>query len=70
MAFEAYRHDVAHLSMRGARKTMGTKGDPIMPPGTCGAIGERAHVILVWLRAPDVENASHSRKLEVIRVRP
>ena len=23
-----------------------------MTPGTCGAIGERAQVILVWVRAP------------------
>ena len=30
----------------------GHKGDPGVTPGTCGAIGERAQVILVWLRAP------------------
>ena len=30
----------------------GHKGDPGMTPGTCGAIGERAQVILVWVRAP------------------
>ena len=28
------------------------KGDPGVTPGTCGAIGERAQVILVWVRAP------------------
>ena len=30
----------------------GHKGDPEVMPGTCGAIGERAQVILVWIRAP------------------
>ena len=30
----------------------GHKGDPGVTPGTCGAIGERAQVILVWMRAP------------------
>ena len=30
----------------------GHKGDPGVRPGTCGAIGERAQVILVWVRAP------------------
>ena len=28
------------------------KGDPGVTPGTCGAIGERAQVILVWVKAP------------------
>ena len=26
------------------------KGDPRVTPGTCGAIGERAQVILMWAR--------------------
>ena len=30
----------------------GHKGDPGVTPGTCGAIGEKAQVILVWARAP------------------
>ena len=30
----------------------GHKGDPEVTPGTCGAIGERAEVILVWMRSP------------------
>ena len=30
----------------------GHKGDPGVTPGTCGAIGERAQVILVWVRVP------------------
>jgi hypothetical protein len=39
-------------------------------PGICGADGENAQVILVWVRAPAVGNASHPRGLEVMRVRP
>ena len=30
----------------------GHKGDPGVTPGTCVTIGERAQVILVWVRAP------------------
>ena len=30
----------------------GHKGNPGVTPETCGAIGERAQVILVWVRAP------------------
>ena len=41
-----------------------------MAPGTCGTIGEKAQVILVWMRAGGVGNASHPRRLGVIRVRP
>ena len=29
----------------------GHKGNPELTPGTCGAIGERTQVILVWMRA-------------------
>ena len=46
----------------------GHKGDPGVTPGTCGAIGERAQVILVWVRAPGrwehlppTETTSHER---------
>ena len=35
------------------------KGDLRVKPGTCGAVGERAQMILVWMRAPSVGNASH-----------
>jgi hypothetical protein len=38
-------------------------------PGTCGTVGERVQVILVWVRAPDVRNASHPRRLGVTKVR-
>ena len=48
----------------------GHKGDPGVTPGTCGAIGERAQVILVWVRAPGIGNASQPRRLGVTRVRP
>ena len=44
----------------------GHKGDPGVTPGTCGAIGERAQVILVWVRSsgrwerlPPMETRSH-----------
>ena len=39
-------------------------------PGTCGAIGERAQVILVWVRALGRGNAFHLQELGVMRVRP
>ena len=41
-----------------------------MTPGTCGAIGERAQVILVWVRASGRGNAPHPQELRVTRVRP
>ena len=46
------------------------KGNPGVPPETCGAVGERAQVILVWMRVRDVGNASYSWRLGVTRVRP
>jgi hypothetical protein len=48
----------------------GHKGDLEKMPMPCGAIGKRAQVILVWVRASGVENTSHPRRLGVIRVRP
>jgi hypothetical protein len=36
----------------------------------CGAIGDRAQVILVWMRVLGIENAFHPRRLGVTRVRP
>ena len=41
-----------------------------MMAGTCGAIGEGAQVILVWVRALGQGNASHPQELGVTRVRP
>jgi hypothetical protein len=55
---------------KGCPKHQGHKGDPGVTPGTCGAGGEKAQVILVWVRAPGVGNASHPRRLGVTRVRP
>ena len=48
----------------------GHKGDPGVTPKTCGAIDERAQVILVWVRAPRRRNASHPQELGVTRIRP
>ena len=61
---------VSRTSPKGCLKHQGHKGDPGVTPGTCGAVGERAQVILVWVRAPGVGNASHPRRLGVMRVRP
>ena len=51
-------------------KHHGHKGDPGVTPETYGAIGERAQVILVWVRAPSVENTSHPQRLGGTRIRP
>ena len=40
-------------------KHHGHKGDPRVTPGTSGAVGERAQVVLVWLTTLGVGNASH-----------
>ena len=48
----------------------GQEGDPGVTPGICGAIGKRTQVILVWVNAPCVENASHLWRLRVTRARP
>jgi hypothetical protein len=61
---------VAHLSKRDVQNTMGTRGDPGVTPGTCGAGGEKAQVILLWVRALGVGNASHPRRLGVMREKP
>ena len=51
-------------------KHYGHKEDPGVTPGTCGAIGERAQVILLWVRAPGVGNVSHPWRLGCTRLRP
>ena len=51
-------------------KHHGYKGDPGVTPGTCDDVGERACVILVWVRALSVRNASHWQRLGVTRERP
>ena len=41
-----------------------------MTHGTCGAIGEKVEVILVWVNAPNVENASHPQELGDMNIKP
>ena len=48
----------------------GHKGDLGVTPKTCGAIDERAQVILVWVRAAGHGNTSHPQELGVTRVTP
>ena len=48
----------------------GHKGDPGVTPESCGAIGERDQVILVWVRALGIWNASQPQGLRVMRARP
>jgi hypothetical protein len=55
---------------KGCPKHHGHEGDPKVTPAPCGAGGEKAQVILVWVRAPGVGNACHPRTLGVMRVRP
>jgi hypothetical protein len=45
------------------------KGDPGVTFGTFSTDGEKAQVILVWVRAPGVGNASHPRRLKVMRAK-
>jgi hypothetical protein len=61
---------MSRTSPKECPKHQGHKGDPGVTPGTCGAGGEKAQVILVWMRAPGVGNASHPRRLGVMRERP
>ena len=51
-------------------KYHGPKGDPGVTPRTCGAVGDWAQVILVWVRFPGVGNASHPQRLGAMRVSP
>jgi hypothetical protein len=55
---------------KGCPKHHGHKGDPGVTPEICGADGGKTQVILVWVKAPGVENTSHPRGLGVMRVRP
>jgi hypothetical protein len=41
-----------------------------MALGTGGTIGERAQVILVWVRALSVERISYSQRVGVLMLRP
>ena len=46
------------------------KEDPGVTPGTCGAVGERTQVILVWVRTRGIGNASHPWRLGGTRIKP
>ena len=48
----------------------GHKGDAGVTLGTCGANGERAQMILVWMRTWSIGNAFHLWRLGVTRGRP
>ena len=58
---------MSRTSPKGGLKHHGHKGDPGVTPGTCGADGEKAQVILVWVRVPGVGNTSHPRGLGSMR---
>jgi hypothetical protein len=60
---------VSRTSPKGMPKTPWAQGGLGVTPRTCGAGGEKAQEILVWVRAPGVGNASHPRGLGVMRVR-
>ena len=60
----------SRTSSKGCPKHPGYKVDPGVTPGTCGANGEKAQVILVWVRAPRVGNTSHPWGLRIMGVRP
>ena len=68
--YRAWIVNFSRTSPKGCLKDHGHKGDPGVTPGTCGADGENAQVFLVWVRASGVGNASHPRRLGVMRVRP
>ena len=65
--YRAIKNQVCHAPLlEECPQHHGHKGDPGVTPGTCGAIGERAQVILVWVRAlgrwerlPPMETKSH-----------
>ena len=46
-------------------KYCGHKGDPGLTSETCDAICESTQMILLWVRALGVENASHPWRLEI-----
>lgn len=60
---------VIHLS-RGVPEPQWAQARPRVTPGTSCTAGERAQMILVWVRAPSIEIASHPYRLRVKWVRP
>lgn len=63
-------HAQLHISLWKVPETPWIQKDPRMIPIICGTIGEKAYVILVWLRALDIGNTSHPHKLGIMEVRP
>ena len=64
------RFFVVHLFIRRAQNTMGTRGTPKWHPGLVAPLVIGPKVILVWVRTLDVGNASHPRRLGVMKIRP
>ena len=60
---------VSHLSI-GMPETPWAQGDPGVTLEICDADGEKALMILVWMRVPVIGNASHPRALRIMKVRP
>jgi hypothetical protein len=70
MTFASGLQSTCHAPLhKECLKHHGHKGDPGVTPGNCGTDGEKAQMILVWVRAPGVGNASHPRGLGVMKVR-
>ena len=61
---------LSRASSWGVPKIPWAQRDPEVTLMTCDAVGERAQVILVWVKAPGVGNASHPQRLRNTKVRP
>jgi hypothetical protein len=69
--FPTQCNNVCHAPFHeGCLKHHGHNGDPGVTPRTCGAGGKKVQVIIVWMKALGVGNASHPQGLGVMRVRP
>jgi hypothetical protein len=67
-----FKNHVGELAFGGlfhekCLKHYGHKEDPGVTPGTCGVFDEKAQVILMWVRAPNVGNIFHPRRLGVTK---
>ena len=69
-----YQDEKAYISCvptsKGVSEIPWTQRQLEVTPETCGVIGERTQVILVWVRAPYIGYASHPRREEVTHVGP
>ena len=71
MPIQTYIHMECHAPLHEeCPQHHGYKVDPRMMPEIWGTIGERAQMILVWVRAPCIESAFHPRTLGVMRIKP